>query len=125
MDDFGSGYTSMGNLRRLNFDRIKIDRIFTIDLPSHRRSAAIVRAMFVLARQLELSVTVEGVETEQQFEFLCAEGCAEVQGFLFSPPKPASAFANPAALQFGPRARAPAAVEASKLIDIGDHRRRA
>jgi diguanylate cyclase (GGDEF)-like protein/PAS domain S-box-containing protein len=95
MDDFGSGYTSMGNLRRLNFDRIKIDRIFTVDLPHHRRSAAIVRAMFVLARQLELDVTVEGVETEEQFAFLCAEGCAEVQGFLFSPPKPASAFADP------------------------------
>ena len=70
MDDFGAGYTSLGNLRRLNFDRIKIDRIFTNDLPDHRRAAAIVRALFVLARELELDVTVEGVETEQQFTFL-------------------------------------------------------
>jgi diguanylate cyclase (GGDEF)-like protein/PAS domain S-box-containing protein len=125
MDDFGSGYTSMGNLRRLNFDRIKIDRIFTIDLPNHRRSAAIVRAMFVLARQLELEVTVEGVETEEQFAFLCAEGAAEVQGFLFSPPKPASAFADPASLHFGPRAQAAVAGQAQKLVSIEDHRRRA
>ena len=125
MDDFGSGYTSMGNLRRLNFDRIKIDRIFTIDLPNHRRSAAIVRAMFVLARELELDVTVEGVETEQQFAFLCAEGCAEVQGFLFSPPKPASAFADPASLHFGPSANVAAAAQPAKLVDIKDHRRRA
>jgi diguanylate cyclase (GGDEF)-like protein/PAS domain S-box-containing protein len=125
MDDFGSGYTSMGNLRRLNFDRIKIDRIFTIDLPHHRRSAAIVRAMFVLARELELDVTVEGVETEEQFAFLRAEGCPEVQGYLFSPPKPASAFADPASLHF--RLAAPAAVAAqdAELVDIGDHRRRA
>ena len=50
MDDFGAGFTSLANLRRLNFDRLKIDRIFTMELPSHRRAAAIVRSMFVLAR---------------------------------------------------------------------------
>ena len=63
MDDFGAGYTSMANLRRLNFDRLKIDRIFTMELPNHRRASAIVRSMFVLARELDLQVTVEGVET--------------------------------------------------------------
>ncbi len=100
MDDFGAGYTSMGNLRRLNFDRLKIDRIFTMDLPNHRRSTAIVRSMFVLARELDLEVTVEGVETFEQFAFLRAAGHCELQGYLFSPPKPASAFADSSSLQF-------------------------
>jgi diguanylate cyclase (GGDEF)-like protein/PAS domain S-box-containing protein len=100
MDDFGAGFTSLGNLRRLNFDRLKIDRIFTNDLPNHRRSAAIVRSMFVLARELDLEVTVEGVETYEQYAFLRAEGGCELQGYLFSQPKPASAFNDPAALQF-------------------------
>jgi diguanylate cyclase (GGDEF)-like protein/PAS domain S-box-containing protein len=100
MDDFGAGFTSLGNLRRLNFDRLKIDRIFTMDLPSHRRSAAIVRSMFVLAHELDLEVTVEGVETFEQFAFLRAAGSCEIQGYLFSPPKPASAWADPASLQF-------------------------
>jgi diguanylate cyclase (GGDEF)-like protein/PAS domain S-box-containing protein len=99
MDDFGAGYTSMGNLRRLNFERIKIDRIFAADLPGHRRSAAIVRAMLVLARELNLHVTVEGVEKPEQFLFLRDEGCTEVQGFLFSTPKPFSAFIDPSTLQ--------------------------
>jgi diguanylate cyclase (GGDEF)-like protein len=100
MDDFGAGFTSMGNLRRLNFDRLKIDRIFTMDLPNHRRSSAIVRSMFVLARELDLEVTVEGVETYEQYAFLREQGNAELQGYLFSQPKPASAFADPASLQF-------------------------
>jgi EAL domain-containing protein (putative c-di-GMP-specific phosphodiesterase class I) len=113
MDDFGAGFTSMGNLRRLNFDRLKIDRIFTMELPSHRRAAAIVRSMFVLARELDLEVTVEGVETYEQFAFLRNEGNCELQGFLFSTPKPASAFAEPASLQFTaptPRVAEPANV---------------
>jgi diguanylate cyclase (GGDEF)-like protein/PAS domain S-box-containing protein len=100
MDDFGAGFTSMGNLRRLNFDRLKIDRIFTMELPSHRRAAAIVRSMFVLARELDLEVTVEGVETYEQFAFLRQEGNCELQGFLFSQPKPATAWTDASSLQF-------------------------
>jgi diguanylate cyclase (GGDEF)-like protein/PAS domain S-box-containing protein len=126
MDDFGSGYTSMGNLRQLNFERIKIDRIFTMDLPNHRRSAAIVRSMFVLARQLNLDVTVEGVETEEQFEFLRDQGCTEVQGFLFSKPKPLAAFTDPKSLTFAlpePVAESPA--PSAALIELGEHRKRA
>jgi diguanylate cyclase (GGDEF)-like protein/PAS domain S-box-containing protein len=124
MDDFGAGYTSMGNLRRLNFERIKIDRIFTMDLPNHRRSAAIVRSMFVLARELNLDVTVEGVETQGQFAFLHDQGCTEVQGFLFSQPKPFAAFADPASLKFdAPVPAAPASAAASAaLIELGEHR---
>jgi predicted signal transduction protein with EAL and GGDEF domain len=112
MDDFGAGYTSMANLRRLNFDRLKIDRIFTMELPNHRRASAIVRSMFVLARELDLDVTVEGVETYEQFAFLSEQGNCELQGFLFSTPKPVSAWSDPAALQFtmpAPRKLEPAA----------------
>jgi diguanylate cyclase (GGDEF)-like protein/PAS domain S-box-containing protein len=123
MDDFGAGYTSMGNLRRLNFERIKIDRIFTADLPDHRRSAAIVKAMLVLARELELDVTIEGVETQEQLAFLRAEGCAELQGYLFSQPKPASAFADVASLRFGPAAAPAHSAPAANLIEIGRRKR--
>jgi len=123
MDDFGAGYTSLGNLRRLNFDRLKIDRIFTNDLPNHRRSAAIVRSMFVLARELDLAVTVEGVETFEQYAFVTAAGDCELQGFLFSKPKPASAFDDPAAMQFAaptPRKAEPPA----EMIRIATHQGR-
>jgi EAL domain-containing protein (putative c-di-GMP-specific phosphodiesterase class I) len=111
MDDFGAGFTSMANLRRLNFDRLKIDRIFTMELPNHRRAAAIVRSMFVLAHELDLEVTVEGVETYEQYAFLREEGNCELQGFLFSQPKPASAWVDPSALLFAaptPRKAEPA-----------------
>jgi diguanylate cyclase (GGDEF)-like protein len=125
MDDFGAGFTSMGNLRLLNFDRIKIDRIFTTDLPNHRRSAALVRAMFVLARELDLDVTVEGVETVEQLTFLSAQGASELQGFLFSKPKPFSAFIDIANLRLGPVEAAVAApVPASApVVDLTDARR--
>ena len=126
MDDFGAGYTSMGNLRQLNFERIKIDRIFTMDLPNHRRSAAIVRSMFVLARQLNLDVTVEGVETEEQFAFLRDQGCTEVQGFLFSKPKPLAAFTDPKSLSFAAPVPVPEqATPSAALIELGEHRKRA
>jgi diguanylate cyclase (GGDEF)-like protein/PAS domain S-box-containing protein len=126
MDDFGAGYTSMGNLRRLNFDRLKIDRIFTMELPNHRRAAAIVRSMFVLARELDLEVTVEGVETYEQFAFLRAAGNCEIQGYLFSPPKPASAWTDPASLQFAapvPRTAEPATPNGA-AIPIGPRQER-
>jgi diguanylate cyclase (GGDEF)-like protein len=119
MDDFGAGFTSMANLRRLNFDRLKIDRIFTMELPNHRRASAIVRSMFVLARELDLEVTVEGVETYEQYAFLREQGNCELQGFLFSKPKPASAWADPASLQFAaptPRKAEPAPTPPLKIV---------
>ncbi len=91
MDDFGTGYTSIANLRRLNFDRIKIDKVLTSDLPGHRRAAGIVKSMLVLAHELEIAVTAEGIETEAQLEFLREFDFVTVQGYLFSRPLPASA----------------------------------
>ncbi len=122
MDDFGAGFTSMSNLRRLNFDRLKIDRIFTMELPNHRRAAAIVRSMFVLAKELDLEVTVEGVETYEQFNFLQQQGHCEIQGYLFSPPKPASAWIDPATLTFA--APAPKKPEAAGAIPMKAHQNR-
>ena len=125
MDDFGAGFTSLANLRRLNFDRIKIDRIFTMELPDHRRAAAIVRSMFVLARELDLNVTVEGVETYEQYAFLREEGACELQGFLFSPPKPASAWVDPAALVFAvPQPRKAEAPASAGAIPLAAHQAR-
>lgn len=121
MDDFGAGFTSLGNLRRLNFERIKIDRIFTTDLPGHRRTTAIVRSIFVLARELDLDITVEGVETPEQFAFLQAEGPLEIQGYLFSAPKPLSAWMDPTAFQFTRPQPAPAAAPGA-LIAMTAHR---
>jgi diguanylate cyclase (GGDEF)-like protein len=90
MDDFGTGYSSLGYLRKFPFDKIKIDRSFIHDLAEKPDSLAIVRAVTGLGVSLGITTTAEGVETEDQLERLRTEGCTEVQGYLFSEPKPAS-----------------------------------
>ncbi|HVZ52999.1 MAG TPA: EAL domain-containing protein [Pseudolabrys sp.] len=90
MDDFGTGYSSLGYLRSFPFDKIKIDQSFIRDLPAKEDSLAIVRAVVGLSSSLGITTTAEGVETKEQFARLASEGCNEVQGFLFSPPRPAS-----------------------------------
>ena len=90
MDDFGTGYSSLSYLRMFPFDKIKIDRCFVADLSAgDENSIAIVRAMISLGRALGLSITAEGVETQQQLEKVRLEGCTEMQGYLFSAAKPA------------------------------------
>jgi len=90
MDDFGTGYSSLGYLRQFHFDRIKIDRSFVADLgEGDQESLAIVRAVASLSSSLKIATTAEGVENEQQFERLRAEGCDTVQGFLLGRPVPA------------------------------------
>ena len=88
MDDFGSGYSSLGYLRKFPFDKIKIDRSFISEVANERESLAIVRAVATLARELGISTLAEGVETIEQREIVHAEGCTEMQGYLFSPPRP-------------------------------------
>jgi diguanylate cyclase (GGDEF)-like protein len=90
MDDFGTGYSSFGYLRMFPFDKIKIDRSFVRDVPFKNDSTAIVRAIIGLATSIGMVTTAEGVETEEQFAHLKAEGCTEVQGYLISRPVPAA-----------------------------------
>ena len=88
LDDFGTGYSSLGNLRSFAFDKIKIDRSFVMDLESGLDSAAIVRAVIGLGNSLGIATCAEGVETKDQLQFLRDEGCAEVQGYYHSKPRP-------------------------------------
>ncbi|MDB5504431.1 MAG: diguanylate cyclase/phosphodiesterase [Tardiphaga sp.] len=90
MDDFGTGYSSLSYLRSFPFDKIKIDRSFVKDLIGRPDCVAIVRAISGLGRSLNITTTAEGVETVDQLDWLRAEGCNEVQGFLFSAARPAS-----------------------------------
>jgi EAL domain-containing protein (putative c-di-GMP-specific phosphodiesterase class I) len=85
LDDFGTGYSSLGYLRRFPVDKIKIDRSFIREL-DQRGTAAIVNSIIGLGRQLGITVTAEGVETEAQLETLRALGCAEAQGYLIGVP---------------------------------------
>jgi EAL domain-containing protein (putative c-di-GMP-specific phosphodiesterase class I) len=89
MDDFGTGYSSLGYLGRFPFDKIKIDQSFVRGLEKPE-SQAIVRAVIGLGRALGIRITAEGVETPAQLQYLRAEGCDDLQGYLFSRPQPAS-----------------------------------
>lgn len=92
IDDFGTGYSSLSYLKHLPIDRLKIDRSFVDDLPSHAGDIAITRSILHLAAAFQLQVTAEGVEMNSQFEFLRDLGCEAVQGYLFSRPVPAQDF---------------------------------
>jgi len=91
-DDFGTGYASLSMLHHLAVDRVKIDRGFVRDVMQDRGDAAIVRSILLIARNFDLQVTAEGVESTVQAEFLRALGCNEVQGYLYSPALPAPEF---------------------------------
>jgi diguanylate cyclase (GGDEF)-like protein/PAS domain S-box-containing protein len=88
MDDFGTGYSSLSYLRSFPFNKIKIDRSFIDDLSNSIGSLKIVNAVTSLASALNMITTAEGVETERQLEIIRAAGCTEMQGYLFSPPRP-------------------------------------
>ena len=89
LDDFGTGYSSLSYLQKFPFDKIKIDASFISDLSNGDHGIGIVRAVVGLASRLGVATTAEGVETEEQLEIIRAEGCTEVQGYLFSYPRPA------------------------------------
>jgi diguanylate cyclase (GGDEF)-like protein/PAS domain S-box-containing protein len=88
MDDFGTGYSSLSYLMKFPFDKIKIDQSFVREITSSQESRAIIQAVVGLAKQLKIKTTAEGVETQEQLEFLANQGCAELQGYLFSRPVP-------------------------------------
>jgi diguanylate cyclase (GGDEF)-like protein len=86
IDDFGAGYSSLSYLQKFHFDNIKIDRGFVKDVTHSITSRSIVRAIAAMANGLGMVCTAEGVETEEQRAILLAEGCSEMQGYLFSRP---------------------------------------
>lgn len=91
IDDFGTGYSSLSQLKNLPVDTLKIDRIFVHGLPAALDNRAIATAIIALAHSLGLHVIAEGVESADQLQFLRAQGCDEVQGYLLYPALPADA----------------------------------
>jgi EAL domain-containing protein (putative c-di-GMP-specific phosphodiesterase class I) len=86
IDNFGTGYSSLNYLKKLPVQKLKIDKSFLQDISADSADRAIISAVTAMARDMNLRVTVVGVETEEQLEFLKSTGCQEAQGFLFSRP---------------------------------------
>lgn len=93
MDDFGTGYSSLRYLLSYPFTKIKIDKSFVTDMEENDNSFAVIRAVVTLGRNLGITVTAEGVETERTRDILQAEGCAQGQGYLFGRAQPADTIA--------------------------------
>ena len=94
MDDFGTGYSSLSYLRSFPFDKIKIDQSFVRNLATNSDSQAIVRAVTGLGNSLGMRTTGEGVETQEECDYLKLQGCTEAQGYFFGKPKPVSEVLN-------------------------------
>jgi diguanylate cyclase (GGDEF)-like protein/PAS domain S-box-containing protein len=89
IDDFGIGYSSLSYLKDFPIDQLKMDRAFVCNLPHEKNDANIAKSIVKMAHDLKMSVIAEGVENEEQFNFLHALGCDEVQGYIISKPVPA------------------------------------
>jgi len=92
IDDFGTGYSSLAYLKQLPLDQLKIDRSFVKDISTSENDAIIVETIINIAHSLKLNVIAEGVETQQQKDFLVAKGCSVFQGYYFAKPVPANKF---------------------------------
>jgi len=91
MDDFGTGYSSLNYLKRFPIDTLKLDQSFVREVVTDPIDAAIVSAVITMSHSMKLTVVAEGVETEEQFDFLRAQGCDKIQGYLYSKPLAAEA----------------------------------
>src|SRR5438309_7397093 len=89
IDDFGTGYSSLSYLKHLPIDTVKLDRSFVSGATTDPKDAALVKAIVTLAHNLNLQVIAEGIETDEQHEFLRLLGCDEGQGYLLGRPAPA------------------------------------
>jgi diguanylate cyclase (GGDEF)-like protein len=89
MDDFGTGYSSLSYLSRFPLDELKIDRSFVIDFDKTEADASLIVAIIAMGRSLKLQLVAEGVETDEQYNFLTRHGAHIIQGYLFSKPVPA------------------------------------
>jgi EAL domain-containing protein (putative c-di-GMP-specific phosphodiesterase class I) len=89
IDDFGVGYSSLSQLKRLPINKLKIDRSFIRELPHDEEDVVISKTIIALSRNMGLSVIAEGVETRQQKDFLLQNGCHYIQGYYYSKPLPA------------------------------------
>ena len=89
VDDFGTGYSSLAYLKKLPVDTLKIDKEFIRGIPEDEDDVSIVKTIIALAKSMKIDVLAEGVETDDQLDFLNKEGCSLIQGFLFSHPKTA------------------------------------
>jgi diguanylate cyclase (GGDEF)-like protein len=88
IDDFGTGFSSLGRLSELPIDTLKIDRMFTSRLPDDRKSCTLVTTIIGLAHAFDMTTVAEGVENQEQLDYLIREGCDESQGYLHSRPLP-------------------------------------
>jgi EAL domain-containing protein (putative c-di-GMP-specific phosphodiesterase class I) len=86
IDDFGTGYSSLSYLKKFPIDKLKIDQSFVKDLPNDEEDSAITKAIIALAKSLNLELIAEGVETQQQKEFMLQNGCSKIQGYIYSKP---------------------------------------
>ncbi len=94
IDDFGTGYSSLSALKRFPVRRLKIDRSFVQDIPGDADDRAITGAIISLAQKLQMQVIAEGVETQEQVDFLRESGCDDIQGYFFSRPVGSAAFVS-------------------------------
>jgi EAL domain-containing protein (putative c-di-GMP-specific phosphodiesterase class I) len=94
IDDFGTGYSSLAYLKKFPVNTLKIDQSFVADLTKDSEDEAIVDSIIRMAAGLKLDVVAEGVETQEQLDFFKKRRCKEVQGYFFSKPLPAEAFAE-------------------------------
>jgi EAL domain-containing protein (putative c-di-GMP-specific phosphodiesterase class I) len=94
IDDFGTGYSSLAKIKHFPVDTIKIDRSFVRNIPQDVEDKAITEAIIAMGKTLSLTVVAEGVETEEQMNFLKEHSCDEMQGFYFSKPVVPEQFAD-------------------------------